>query len=177
MWQNKDDDECPQEHLNEIATNVTNLGDMVRKLVRAAYKYTKIHRTTEEEESEGRTRAYGGARDGRRRKSQASDEDEYKSTMYFGAISMENERRAEERSNGLASENHVGRPQEISESGTEKMTPQARTNKQRDVALSEKKRGLPNTNRGQRPLIMASTQELRSVTKQTQKSTDLETGP
>ena len=93
MWQNNDDDECPLEHLNEIATNVTNLGDMVRQLVKAAYQYTDFHRAAEEEESEGRTRALG---DDGRQKNHMSDEDEYKSTMYFDAISMENRKRAEE---------------------------------------------------------------------------------
>ena len=111
MWQNNDDDECPLEHLNEIATNVTNLGDMVRQLVKAAYQYTDFHRAAEEEESEGRTRPPVDER----QTDHMSGEDEYESTMYFDAISMENKKRAEERGDELASEKHVDIPQEISE--------------------------------------------------------------
>ena len=53
MWQNNNNDECPQEHLDEIATNVTNLGDMVSQLVEAATQYSDFHRTTSKEGSGG----------------------------------------------------------------------------------------------------------------------------
>ncbi len=102
MWQNNNDDECPLEHLDEIATNVTNLGDMVRQLVKAAYQYKDFHRAAEEEESRGRTTV------DEQQKDRTSEEDEYKSTMY--AISMENRKRAEEWGDELESGKHVDIP-------------------------------------------------------------------
>ena len=46
MWQSSDNDECPQEHLDEIAINVTNLGEMVKGLVEKATQYSEFYRMT-----------------------------------------------------------------------------------------------------------------------------------
>jgi len=136
---------CPLEHLDEIATNMTNLGDMVRQLVEEAYQYTDFHRLAKQKGSRGSKTV------DERQKDRTSEEDEYKSTMYFDAISVENRKRAEER--GEESEKHVDTPPEVSESYKGTKTPRTDTSKQRQVALSDRGRGLPETGGEQQPLI------------------------
>ena len=81
VWQNNNDDECPLEHLDEIAMNMTNLGVMVKQLVEEAYQYTDFHRHAKQKGSKGSKTVDERQRD------QTSEEDEYENTMYFDAIS------------------------------------------------------------------------------------------
>ena len=143
VWQNDNDDECPLEHLDEIAKNMTNLGVMVKQLAEEAYQYTDFHRHAKQKES------MGGKTVDERQRDQTSEENEYENTMYFDAITVDR-KRAEERDE--TSKRHVDTPPEVSESyrGTRAQHPSA--SKQQQVALSERDRELPETGGEHQPL-------------------------
>ena len=131
VWQNNNDDECPLEHLDEIATNMTNLGDMVKQLVEEAYQYTDFHRHAKQKGSKG------GKTVDERQRDQTSEEDEYENTMYFDAISVDR-KRAEKRKE--TNKKHVDTPPEVSESYKGTRAPHPNTSKQQQMALSDRGR-------------------------------------
>ena len=62
VWQSSDTDGCPKGDLDEIAMNVTNLGDMANQLVKASTQYSKFHRTADKGKTNERSRTIANNR-------------------------------------------------------------------------------------------------------------------
>ena len=87
MWQSSDADRCPKEDLNEIATNVTNLGNMVDQLVKASTQYSKFYRTADGGKTNERSRIIDDDEYKKRQHGPKDEEDKYKSILYFDEVS------------------------------------------------------------------------------------------
>jgi hypothetical protein len=117
MWQNNDAVRCPKGDLDEIAVNVTNLGDMVDQFVKASKQYSKFYRQTGKRKRNERTRIVDNDKHKERQQGPTDEEDEYRSILYFDAVSLKNRGQAqtedEEKNEESTSINHAKKAQAI----------------------------------------------------------------
>ena len=97
MWQHHDAvSTCPKEDLEEIAVNVTNLGDMVDQLVMASQQYARFFRQTGQRIEDERTRIVDDDENKEWQQGPEEEQDEYRNILHVDAVSQKNRGQAQD---------------------------------------------------------------------------------
>lgn len=142
VWKHHDAaSKCPRENLEEIAVNVTNLGDMVDKLVKASQQYASFYRQTGQRKGDEQTRNVENDENNKQKQDPAEQEDEYRDILYVDAVSLKNRgqvqmaREAKNEENSLM--DHTETVQAVDNTPRkERATPQGKAGERQKVALS-----------------------------------------